>query len=586
MDGKWEEVDNTLTLSATEDGLPEYRTTNGIADVRFSQSAGSKLITIEEDGYSISWGVQAVPRNTSVMSATVTQITAAQAELVPLDLSGISAEEQKMMASKSSSTIQYSNALAQGVDLKYTVLPSRVKEDIILRSPQKISAYTVTIYTGSLSAQLLENKEVTFTNSEGEIIFTMHAPYMFDSTGELSEDIEVALIAKGTGCYILTMTPDASWLGDPSRVYPVVIDPYVSPSSAKSNIIDNYVLQYDDAQNSSLDRLYIGKKNGLTARAYIRFQAMPYIPATATIDMAHFRLELTSGTSTTNSIDVYQVTGDTWDSSTITWSNKPAAKTIICSSASARTDSNGKLMYYISCVNGVRSWYSGSVTGNKSNYGFMIRYTSESINDYNAVYSADTSTASQRPSLSIHYTPPASTQTTIVWPTPGHYNVTSEWGYRNYDSEMHLGIDISCNEINVVAAIGGTVYTSFTSHKGYIMIIEKPESEFQAHYYHLKEGGYLVKDGTTVTPGQKIAISGNTGDSGGPHLHFQLQYTDDDRKSYNPLDIYHPNDTRSACTNPNPMFYLVNGIYVPNESFNYTYAHSKYNDTSDAAWKK
>ena len=43
-----------------------------------------------------------------------------------------------------------------------------------------------------------------------------------------------------------------------------------------------------------------------------------------------------------------------------------------------------------------------------------------------------------------------------------------------------------------------------------------------AQYYHLQQNGVQVKLGDTVTKGQFIAYSGNTGWSSGPHLHFNV----------------------------------------------------------------
>jgi murein DD-endopeptidase MepM/ murein hydrolase activator NlpD len=42
-------------------------------------------------------------------------------------------------------------------------------------------------------------------------------------------------------------------------------------------------------------------------------------------------------------------------------------------------------------------------------------------------------------------------------------------------------------------------------------------------YAHLEEGGVLVQVGQHVRAGQEIGLSGNTGFTTGPHLHFAVQ---------------------------------------------------------------
>ena len=43
-----------------------------------------------------------------------------------------------------------------------------------------------------------------------------------------------------------------------------------------------------------------------------------------------------------------------------------------------------------------------------------------------------------------------------------------------------------------------------------------------AHYWHLKKDGALVNVGDTIKKGQLIGLSGNTGYSAFPHLHFEV----------------------------------------------------------------
>jgi hypothetical protein len=59
-------------------------------------------------------------------------------------------------------------------------------------------------------------------------------------------------------------------------------------------------------------------------------------------------------------------------------------------------------------------------------------------------------------------------------------------------------------------------------------IVLEVKDDTMANYYHLKKGGSKVKVGDKVAAGQAIGLSGNTGWSSGPHLHFQVfTFTED-----------------------------------------------------------
>lgn len=72
----------------------------------------------------------------------------------------------------------------------------------------------------------------------------------------------------------------------------------------------------------------------------------------------------------------------------------------------------------------------------------------------------------------------------------------------------------------VVASCGGRVSKAgWGSGYGYVVYIDHEDGR-QTRYAHLSK--ILVKAGEYVKQGQKIALSGNTGISSGPHVHFEI----------------------------------------------------------------
>jgi murein DD-endopeptidase MepM/ murein hydrolase activator NlpD len=68
-------------------------------------------------------------------------------------------------------------------------------------------------------------------------------------------------------------------------------------------------------------------------------------------------------------------------------------------------------------------------------------------------------------------------------------------------------------------AEGGT--DPYYKDKGnYVLILHNDGS--WAGYFHLKKDGVLVEVGQKVNRGERIALSGNTGWSSAPHLHFEV----------------------------------------------------------------
>ncbi len=88
-------------------------------------------------------------------------------------------------------------------------------------------------------------------------------------------------------------------------------------------------------------------------------------------------------------------------------------------------------------------------------------------------------------------------------------------------STYHKGIDWATpTGTTIYASSGGTVAKAgWGSGYGYVVYINHEDGR-QTRYAHLSK--VLVKVGQTVKQGEKIALSGNTGVSSGPHVHFEL----------------------------------------------------------------
>jgi murein DD-endopeptidase len=85
----------------------------------------------------------------------------------------------------------------------------------------------------------------------------------------------------------------------------------------------------------------------------------------------------------------------------------------------------------------------------------------------------------------------------------------------------HLGIDVAMPQGTPVLAAnnGKIVKSSFDNISGWHITL-KSKHKYMTRYMHLKK--ILVKLGDIVKIGQKIALSGNTGRTTGPHLHYEV----------------------------------------------------------------
>jgi murein DD-endopeptidase MepM/ murein hydrolase activator NlpD len=108
---------------------------------------------------------------------------------------------------------------------------------------------------------------------------------------------------------------------------------------------------------------------------------------------------------------------------------------------------------------------------------------------------------------------------TFTWPTTAHYLSGYDW-----NPPVHNGLDFDGDFGSpIYAADSGVIIYSGWSDRGYgNLIVIDHDGGWQTYYGHLLDNT-LLPCGSNVIKGELIASMGSTGNSTGPHLHFELR---------------------------------------------------------------
>ncbi len=114
-------------------------------------------------------------------------------------------------------------------------------------------------------------------------------------------------------------------------------------------------------------------------------------------------------------------------------------------------------------------------------------------------------------------------------------------GFSDIPGKKHHGVDLALPEGTPVysTAFGTVEFAGFDEVFGQTVILQNGDS-IETVYGH--NSNLLVQKGDTVFAGQRIALSGNTGISSAPHLHYEIRVN---KKAVNPMKYFiHEDQTR------------------------------------------
>ena len=410
VDGKWEEIDNTLKVSGSS-----YVNTAGKWAVSFPQKLNSNnAVTIQKDGYTLSFYMAgelrssntgnleraslAAPGTVESFSVQTMQTVSAQIETIDILDMQSAIEHPEIIPEKSQSRLQYSNVYS-GTNVVYDLSSNRVKESIIMQSySANLRGYRYTLNVGELKPVLNDSGEIYLYDRAGEdVVMVMPAPFLVDDAGEYCDDITVQLTGSGSS-YMLTYLLPQDWLADEHRQWPVVLDPMVDADITRSNIRDVSVYEKYGQSYNNATFLDIGHDQtyGIT-RAFLKYDNLPPLTSADVVVDARLTMCKYDTNIRANAIEVHKVT-DTWQSETLTWQNKP--------------DCNPTIEDYVIAMNAgwykwtitdvVRDWYASGNTGLMLKAPDWVESITSNLYYRKQFYSSDNG-AEYRPMLTITF---------------------------------------------------------------------------------------------------------------------------------------------------------------------------------------
>lgn len=389
--GGWSEYDNTLQNADSQ----ELKTTSSDIAVRISKKTnGRKFVSVEKDGYRLSWYYADAAKRTG-------EITYADEDGDPATLEKVTSE------------VRY-NGIFQDVDLQYVLTGNTVKENVILNSKLALRTYTMEYQSTGLTPVQEDARTISLNNKAGETEFVIAAPYMEDGNRAVSEGVTLTLTEEKNGKFTLLMALDETWLDDPSRVYPVTVDPVLVTSQS-----------WNDATNCESAYIASGMPNACygrggtdyegslhVGRAYDRGQCRaliktPNLPELGVADkVVHAELALyTTECYPEVRVDLHRVT-TAWNQSSVCWNSNIQYDSKIIDYQLIQTMEHadpGKTRWQrFEIMDLVRSWYSGEAANN----GVLLRSEAETGTSHARAWflsSGYPSTSAVRPVLQISY---------------------------------------------------------------------------------------------------------------------------------------------------------------------------------------
>lgn len=382
-DGNLIEIDNTLVATDynTESSNYGYKNSANSFDVYFAENAPSVFITSEES--SIAFTLIGATNTTAVVGGYSSADLAANGNAFA-SVAGYSLQGRNYIC--------YPDVFPS-TDIVYSVENGSLKEYIIIKNPNASTEFSFLLDTINCTVEEHDGN-IGFFNNDGEEVFQFASLFAVDKEEEYSPPFSYTLTENDDCTTTVTFSIPSSYLNNVSRSFPILVDPSIMVTGS-SCTYDTYVSSKYPSTNYYLNN-YL--RTGMDDDYYIRRSYIKFdIPASASKNIASALIYMRKYSGATPSVSAYRITSE-WSSSSVTWNSKPSYTTAHGSNT-ATLKSDG--WYSLDVTRIVSLWQKGVY----SNYGFLIKdSTEDNTSHWTTFYSSDAASPN-KPELRIVYMP-------------------------------------------------------------------------------------------------------------------------------------------------------------------------------------
>ncbi len=401
-DGIWQQYDNRMaeTVNAAAEAITadytetEYRVIQSDKDIRLAKKTSEKkLVTIEKDGHQISWGFSGINK---VDVTFVEEDATYEGNEAFLTLEGIIQEAR------------YDNAFTN-VDLQYYILPTGVKENIILKNADAQNEFEMEYKFHQLTATQTDSQHITLSDQDGDPVYTITAPAMCDANGVWSNALTLTIVEANENKLTVKLTADRQWLQAEERSFPVTVDPSFLTEQTWGSVDSTTLVSGHPDTSYGLDgdyyigSLYVGYEPNSSfqkTRALVQLNTLPQLsPGDVIVDAQLCLLQQAANKKI--QVNAHQATAD-WEMATATWNSMNSSYNTTVEDYDMTTYGTSAVFNSWNVTNLVRQWYDGTA----ENYGIMLVAPTETATSMSRViYYASTypSYVSVRPVFQITY---------------------------------------------------------------------------------------------------------------------------------------------------------------------------------------